>query len=354
MGHGMMSARRWLEKIGIIPAGFAAVGSFMLRSAQYFSFNGFSIARLPWGLPALFDMLTGIGIAFACEILGSAGMGKWWTYFNERAEVGSRVGLTKAAKAALRAKLTVKCWLHFIYGILGYAATVWAGVSVATARGATNVSADIVLMVIAVLAVSYIFVFWEPEEEHPLAATVAQAKVAVKATMKGIGDAIQAGTHTPRQVRALQTALIRGNARDEADMLDPLIEHEAQIRYYSPPEIARMIGRDDEAGLRDVRRMVAAHVNDDMQGMPAIKRRTNGRGWEVPATMLGLLFGDEIAELAKSVEKHRVTATRWYLAAQAGQPPAPDRQSAASAPVEFQPAGPFIGQTPDNERTNLA
>jgi hypothetical protein len=142
---------------------------------------------------------------------------------------------------------------------------------------------DVAVLLVITLMIFYFAVIYEPTAPNEQGAVVAQVRAKATEVALAAGDRMKLGTHTSADVRTLQHFLGR-----EGDALEPLIAGETNEPWYTVSEVWGMLGT--QVNDRWIRRRISTASE---HGDAGVRRRTDGRGWEVAASAMFALFGDE-------------------------------------------------------------
>ena len=325
-----LSFKEWFENVAFGPLFLILIFSFMVRSAQSWSFGSFSLSMLPLGIRHFIDAGTGLGIAASLEILSSAAGAKWLKTMREEVAMKFNASLSRREREAQAHIIAVDKWINAAFMVLGMLSSICAGIYFAisetnnTSFGA--IIMDIVIALILTFVVFYFGVVYEPAKPDREKQALEKLEDQVHSVFETIVERVRGGTFNNNDIAAIQAQL----PKHKQARLDALMVFDTAVETWDTARIAKALGKSDDAdGLRDIRRKILAASKDT-----TLNVHKDGNKWVVPLTSVMVIFGSDIERLlvADNLRQH----TTEYGNNKAENSRNGDRQT---------------GQTPDIERS---
>lgn len=308
--HGGL--QQWIERRASGPA-FALVAlSMIARAAQLYSGGALALGRAlgPRGL-ALFDMLTGLGLAVGAELLASIAGRARASALREMREAQGRRGIPKSERLALVAHYRAQARQDEVFcgmGLLASCAGAFGFLWGTTAHNPATIAGDVLVCVLAVSIVFYLGALHEargPRAEELAAARVVELRGRI---VEEAGRRIAGGDYTPQDVRVLTSALTR---QDRQRLEAALIPADEDDPPWSARDVAEWLGRaDDASARRQITRklMVAA---DRGQG---VTRDPDSGAYRLPRSLALRLFASDFLSVMRggSISAPGATTARRY------------------------------------------
>lgn len=281
--------QEWLDKRGIMPVFITTILALMLRSAQTWSFGGFSIARLPQPIPTILVMATGVAVALAAELLASIAGRAWLTGWQEVVAIMTNRAIPKGQRGQEAALQRFKNKINFAFLLFGEAISIYGGVNFALTVSSDNALLDVIITVAIVGIVFYLGVVYTPHQKSHREYALDMSRGIKAEIVKTNADKIKSGDYDNRIVQSVMASL---PAHEQGELRALLQSDRADEEMWDSATIATWIGREDEAGRKYIARLLAkAFTNGDT----TIQRGGgNGRGYRAPVSTVFRLFGEEI------------------------------------------------------------
>lgn len=333
-----VSLQDWLETRGAVVAFVIAAVSMMLRGAEFYSGGAFNLAASlgPHGTTA-FNILSGLGLAVGCELVGSIA-GRDMLYNQAEAlEVDEQRGLTKPQRAARKKAYEVQAkragvfmWLGFLFS---FAAAVYYSVTTTHASGLA-IGLEVIIAGALEAVLVYLGVF-KQSHNNPAKEAEALGHDLLRDVMITAAQRIRDGVaYSMQDVRLVARAI---KDKREAERFEAAyMQGSPDEPIWTTRDIMTWLGDPTSEALRK-------RINRKLAGAMAhggsVWKDSKTGAFQIAKGEAGRLFMDDYLSLA-----------RVALATKPGQTGSAKPQAAATAAAapETRPTAP---QAPDNPGT---
>lgn len=343
------SLQEWLDTEASKYAWALLLISIVGRGASFYSGGALSLPHLlgPRGM-SIFDGITGVGIAFGCEMVSSIA-GRAWQRNLQTAQDASGLSNVKAReRVALEKRALAKATLDFRAMCLGIAGSVFAAfMFLFTANADHSIGTlldEALVTTLLVGMMTYLGVFNTTPRSDPGQIATAQAMEIRGAVTDQAGRRIATGVYSPDDVYTVAGQLPKG---DREKFVAALVRPEPDDPMWGTREMADWLGlaqlpseQDEAAARRRLVRLLARVARDDAR----VQKDAHGK-YQVPRSLALIHLADLYIELHRA-GRPILSDVRLTGARQSGPLEAPDMAVTPPPDATLASVRPDAGQTP--------
>lgn len=282
---------------------FSAVG----RAASFYSGGALSLPHVlgPLGM-AIFDIISGVGLAFGAEMLSSIAGRAWQRNTALAHEVMGRPNLKRQERESDKARYLAKAKIDLAGMVLGIVGTICAAfmfMFTATAdHSLVNILNELLVTVLLVGIVTYLGVFNTTPHTDPSQTATDQAIEIRGAVADQSGRRIASGVYSPDDVYVVAAELPRG---DKEKFIAALVRPEPDDPMWGTREMSDWLGladlpseQDEAAARRRLVRLLAKYAKEDAR----IQKNAKGQ-YQVPRSLALTYLADLYIELHRAARR---------------------------------------------------
>lgn len=297
------SLQEWLDTEASKYAWALLLVSIVGRGASFYSGGALSLPHLlgPRGM-SIFDGITGVGIAFGCEMVSSIAGRAWQRNEQTANDAASLTNVKARERAAIEQRARSKARLDFRAMCLGILGSVFAAfMFLFTANGDHSIGTlldEALVTSLLVGMMTYLGVFNTTPRSDPAQIATAQALDIRSAVTDQAGRRIASGIYSPDDVYSVAGQLPKG---DKEKFIAALVRPEPDDPMWGTREMADWLGladlpteQDEAAARRRLVRLLAKVAKDDAR----IQKDAHGK-YQVPRSLALTYLAELYIELRR-------------------------------------------------------
>jgi len=303
------SLQEWLDTEASKYAWAVTFASAAARASSFYSGGALSLPRLlgPFGM-AIFDGVSGVGLAFGAEMLSSIAGRAWQRNTRLSRDALMAPNMRRSEREALRLQYQDRAKLDFAGMCLGIIGTICAAfMFMFTANPDHSIAAILNELLVTVLLVgitTYLGVFNTTPRADPAQLAQAQAMEIRGAVTDAAGRRIASGVYAPDDVYTVASQLPRG---DKEQFVGALVRPDVDDPLWGTREMCDWLGladlpseQDEAAARRRVTRLLQKAARDDAR----IHKNDKGQ-YQVPRSLALVYLADLYIEFQRAKVSHR-------------------------------------------------
>lgn len=298
------SLQEWLDTEASKYAWAVTFASAAARASSFYSGGALSLPKLlgAFGM-AIFDGVSGVGLAFGAEMLSSIAGRAWQRNSRLAREALMQPNMRRIEREALRLQYQDRAKLDFAGMCLGIFGTICAAfMFMFTANPDHSIAALLNEALVTLLLVgitTYLGVFNTTPRVDPAQTAAAQAMEIRGAVTDAAGRRIASGIYAPDDVYAVASQLPRG---DKEQFVGALVRPDIDDPMWGTREMCDWLGladlpseQDEQAARRRVTRLLAKVAKEDAR----IQKNDKGQ-YQVPRSLALVYLADLYLEFQRA------------------------------------------------------